>query len=105
MPPLFKYDDNMEFNLNIQIMHLIIRWKKQITITLCRQKVRALKLRQKKWLLKLYHCIYDNKVFLFYKDEESLLHCYEVENPEAVKEIAQNPSELDNILRKRASIN
>ena len=54
---------------------------------------------------KLYHCIYDNKVFLFYKDEESLLHCYEVENPEAVKEIAQNPSELDNILRKRASIN
>jgi hypothetical protein len=53
---------------------------------------------------KLYHCIYDNKVFLFYKDEESLLHCYEVENPEAVKEIAQNPSELDSILRKRASI-
>ena len=54
---------------------------------------------------KLYHCIYDNKVFLFYKDEESLLHCYEVENPEAVKEIAQNPSELDRILRNRANIN
>ncbi|MDQ4050808.1 MAG: hypothetical protein M3093_04280 [Thermoproteota archaeon] len=53
---------------------------------------------------KLYHCIYDNKVFLFYKDEESLLHCYEVENPEAVKEIAQNPSQLDSILRKRANI-
>jgi hypothetical protein len=54
---------------------------------------------------KLYHCIYDNKVFLFYKDEESLLHCYEVQNPEAVKEIAQNPSELDRILRKCADIN
>ncbi|HZB80456.1 MAG TPA: hypothetical protein VE264_04185 [Nitrososphaera sp.] len=54
---------------------------------------------------KLYHCIYDDKVFLFYKDEESLLHCYEVQNPEAVKEIAQNPSELDRILRKRANIN
>jgi hypothetical protein len=54
---------------------------------------------------KLYHCIYDDKVFLFYKDEESLLHCYEVQNPDAVKEIAQNPSELDRILRKRASIN
>ena len=26
----------------------------------------------------LYHCIYDNKVFLFYKDDQSLLHCYEV---------------------------
>jgi hypothetical protein len=54
---------------------------------------------------KLYHCIYDNKVFLFYKDEESLLHCYEVQSPEAVKEIAQNPSELDRILLKRANIN
>ena len=54
---------------------------------------------------KLYHCIYDDKVFLFYKDEESLLHCYEVQNPDAVKEITQNPSELDRILRKRASIN
>ncbi len=54
---------------------------------------------------KLYHCIHDNKVFLFYKDEESLLHCYEVENPEAVREIAQNPSQLDSILRKRANIN
>ncbi len=54
---------------------------------------------------KLYHCIYENKVFLFYKDEESLLHCYEVENPEAVKEIEQNPSQLNTILRKRANIN
>jgi hypothetical protein len=53
---------------------------------------------------KLYHCIYDNKVFLFYKDEESLLHCYEVENPETVKEIVQNPSQLDSILRRRANI-
>ena len=66
----------------------------------------GIKIKTEKMVIdKLYHCIYDNKVFLFYKDEESLLHCYEVENPEAVKEIAQNPSELDNILRKRASIN
>ena len=48
----------------------------------------------------LYHCIFDNKVFLFYKDEESLLHCYEVENPDAVREIAANPSEIENILKK-----
>jgi hypothetical protein len=66
----------------------------------------GIKIKTEKMVIdKLYHCIYDNKVFLFYKDEESLLHCYEVENPEAVKDIAQNPSELDNILRKRASIN
>ena len=66
----------------------------------------GIKIKTEKMVIdKLYHCIYDNKVFLFYKDEESLLHCYEVENPEAVKDIAQNPSELDSILRKRASIN
>jgi len=53
----------------------------------------------------LYHCIYDNKVFLFYKDEDSLLHCYEVENPDAVREIAANPSEIESILKKYASMN
>ena len=52
----------------------------------------------------LYHCIYDNKVFLFYKDEEGLLHCYEVENSDAIREIAEKPSELDAILKKYAHI-
>lgn len=51
----------------------------------------------------LYHCVYDGKVFLFYKDENELLHCYEVENPDAVKEIAANPSEIESILKKYAS--
>jgi hypothetical protein len=50
----------------------------------------------------LYHCVYDSKVFLFYKDEEGLLHCYEVENPGAVREIAANPSEIESILKKYA---
>ena len=54
---------------------------------------------------KLYHCIYDNKVFLFYKDDESLLHCYEVQDPAAVREIAEKPSELDSILKRYANIN
>jgi hypothetical protein len=48
----------------------------------------------------LYHCIYDGKVFLFYKDEEGLLHCYEVENPDAVREITANPSEIESVLEK-----
>jgi hypothetical protein len=51
---------------------------------------------------RLYHCIYDNKVFLFYKDEENLLHCYEVQNPDAVKEIAEKPYNLDGILKRYA---
>ena len=51
----------------------------------------------------LYHCVYDGKVFLFYKDENELLHCHEVENPDAVREIAANPSEIESILKKYAS--
>ena len=48
----------------------------------------------------LYHCIYDNKVFLFYKDNEDLLNCYEVSDPVAVSEIEKNPSEIESVLRK-----
>ena len=48
----------------------------------------------------LYHCIFDQKVFLFYKDEQELLHCYEVDDPSAVKEISSNPLDIENILIK-----
>jgi hypothetical protein len=66
----------------------------------------GIKLKTEKMVMdKLYHCIYENKVFLFYKDDQSLLHCYEVQNPDAVKEITDNPSELDSILAKYADIN
>jgi len=65
----------------------------------------GIKIKTEKMVIdKLYYCIYDSKLFLFYKDEESLLHCYEVQNPEVVKEIAQNPSELYRILLERANI-
>ena len=63
----------------------------------------GIKLRTEKMVAdQLYHCIYDNKVFLFYKDEEGMLNCYEVENPEAVREIANNPSDIESILKKYA---
>lgn len=51
----------------------------------------------------LYHCVYDRKVFLFYKDENDILHCYEVENPDAVREIVANPTEIEGILQKYAN--
>lgn len=51
---------------------------------------------------KLYHCVYENKVYIFFKDEMELLHCYEVEDPEAVKEIAANPVEIEAILKRLA---
>lgn len=65
----------------------------------------GIKLKTEKMVLdQLYHCIYDNKVFLFYKDEEDMLHCYEVDNLEAAKEIVDKPSDLHGILRKYAHI-
>ena len=65
----------------------------------------GIKLKTEKMIAdQLYHCIYDGKVFLFYKDEEGLLHCYEVENAEAIKEITANPSEIESILEKYAQL-
>ncbi len=51
----------------------------------------------------LYHCVYENKVFLFYKDDQSLLHCYEVQDPDAVREIAEKPYDLQNILNRHTA--
>ncbi|WP_366933088.1 hypothetical protein [Nitrososphaera sp.] len=53
---------------------------------------------------KLYHCVFENKVYLFYKDELGLLNCYEVDDPDAVKEIAENPADLESILKKHAGL-
>jgi hypothetical protein len=50
----------------------------------------------------LYHCIYENKVFLFFKDDQGMLNCYEVEEPAAVREITNDPSQLETILKKYA---
>lgn len=65
----------------------------------------GVKLKPEKMIInQLYHCIFEDKVFLFYKDEEELLHCYEVENPDAVKEISANPSDTEKILKKYSQI-
>jgi hypothetical protein len=63
----------------------------------------GIKLKTEKMVIdQLYHCIYQKKVFLFFKDEENMLHCYEIENPDAVREIMEKPSDLDAVLRKYA---
>ena len=51
---------------------------------------------------KMYHCIYDRKVYIFYKDEEKLTHCYEVDDPLVVQEIMNNPDNLEDILLKHS---
>jgi hypothetical protein len=61
----------------------------------------GVKLKPEKMIInQLYHCLFEGKVFLFYKDEEELLHCYEVENADAVREISANPSDIETILKK-----
>lgn len=52
---------------------------------------------------KMYYCIYDNKIYIFYKDEENLTHCYEVDDATAVQEIVANPDNLEEILRKHST--
>ena len=49
---------------------------------------------------KLYHCIFDNAVFIFYKDREEIMHCYQVENSDAIKEIVADPTKIEDILMK-----
>ena len=51
---------------------------------------------------KMYHCIYDRKVYIFYRDEENLTHCYEVDDPLVVQEIVNNPDNLEDILLKHS---
>jgi hypothetical protein len=64
----------------------------------------GIKLRPEKMVVdKLYYCIHEDKIFLFYKDEQELLHCYEVEDASAQKEILENPAGIEEILRKCAS--
>ena len=49
---------------------------------------------------KLYYCIYEEKIMLFYKDQNDLLNCYEVSEKEIVDEVKQSKSEdIENILQ------
>lgn len=48
---------------------------------------------------KLYYCIYQNKVMLFFKDKNDLLNCYEIEEKEIVDEVKRSkPDEIESVL-------
>ena len=36
---------------------------------------------------KLYHCVFQDKVVLFYKDVQDVLNCYEIEEKDLVQKI------------------
>jgi len=46
---------------------------------------------------KLYHCIYQDKIMLFFKDKNDMLNCYEIEEKELVDQVKQLPSNSDEI--------
>jgi len=45
---------------------------------------------------KLYHCIFQDKVLLIYKDSQDILNCYEIEEKELIEKVKQN-SDNDNL--------
>ena len=50
---------------------------------------------------KLYYCIFGEKIMLFFKDQNELLNCYEIEEKEIVDEVKRSNSEdIENILQK-----
>ncbi len=49
---------------------------------------------------KLYPIIHDNSIFLFYKDENELINCYEVTDKSIVEKAILNPDKIIEILEK-----
>jgi len=49
---------------------------------------------------KLYHCMFKDKVLLIFKDDEDLLNCYEIEEPDLVQKVKDsgNQDEIEKIL-------
>lgn len=62
----------------------------------------GIKIRSEKMEIdKLYYCIYQEKILLFYKEKNEMLNCYEITEKSVVDEVKQSQSEdIENILQK-----
>ena len=51
---------------------------------------------------KLYHCLFQDKVLLFYKDVQDVLNCYEIEEKDLVQKIKaiSNKEEVEKFLEE-----
>ena len=50
---------------------------------------------------KLYHCIFNNKIILVYKDHQDFLNCYEIEETDLVERIKSAADQnIDSILEE-----
>jgi len=49
----------------------------------------------------LYHCIYQNKIMLVYKDHNEILNCYEIDDDEIVSRVkTSNKDGIEKILEE-----
>ncbi|MCH8975008.1 MAG: hypothetical protein IH791_00295 [Thaumarchaeota archaeon] len=46
---------------------------------------------------KLYHCIFNEKVILVYKDSQDVMNCFEIEEKELVEQIKQCKDDDDRV--------
>jgi len=46
---------------------------------------------------KLYHCIFNDKVVLVYKDSQDVMNCFEIEEKELVEQIKQCKDDNDGV--------
>lgn len=53
---------------------------------------------------KLYYCFYEDKAYLFFKDDFESLNCYEIEDPAVVAEVKADPAKMEQVLKKRAGM-
>ena len=50
---------------------------------------------------KLYYCIYQEKILLFYKEKNEMLNCYEIAEKDVVDEVKQSQTEdIEKILQQ-----
>ena len=49
----------------------------------------------------LYHCIFQNKIMLVYKDQNEILNCYEIDEAEIVSKVKEsNEVDIEKILEE-----
>lgn len=50
---------------------------------------------------KLYYCLYQEKILLFYKEKNEMLNCYEITEKDVIDEVKQSQSDdIENILQR-----
>ena len=53
---------------------------------------------------KLYHCIFNDKVVLLFKDQNEILNCYEIEDEQIVSKVKSSKEEdIEKILEEYIS--